>query len=351
MIEALNSTLNTVLGFVVVVLVLSLILQAVQNLIKKVLRMKSRQAEQSLKLLFDYVLTQDSTKYKSIWHASPVVSAMVNLLSGGNGSPGDRVVKAMKDELLEMGRKSFWGNAQLDNISKDDLKQILTQVDAAQLGIDTAVIRNGLQAGQTFEAELKKAIDSKIQGIASWYDTVMPGIAERYERGMKWISILLSAVVVVLLNANAFAVYQYVASNDAVQRQLAAYAEKHVSAQQAGSGAPATATPTGAEQHQGQPQSVNPPSGQTPSDSAAPTAEDLKKEVQDIRDLYSQYQNFGLTPLSLGTCFADWRTTWNTLFGWAVMALLLSMGAPFWEDTLESIFGLKKVLRKKAKAE
>jgi len=33
--------------------------------------------------------------------------------------------------------------------------------------------------------------------------------------------------------------------------------------------------------------------------------------------------------------------------GWLLMAALLSLGAPFWHDTLESLFGLKNLLRKK----
>jgi hypothetical protein len=33
------------------------------------------------------------------------------------------------------------------------------------------------------------------------------------------------------------------------------------------------------------------------------------------------------------------------LVGWILMTLLLSVGAPFWEDTLESLFGLKNILR------
>jgi hypothetical protein len=30
------------------------------------------------------------------------------------------------------------------------------------------------------------------------------------------------------------------------------------------------------------------------------------------------------------------------------MAMLLSVGAPFWQDTLESLFGVKNLLRKNA---
>ena len=47
---------------------------------------------------------------------------------------------------------------------------------------------------------------------------------------------------------------------------------------------------------------------------------------------------------------ASARGVIETIFGWAVMTLLLSVGAPFWQDTLESLFGLKNMLRKQGKA-
>ena len=36
------------------------------------------------------------------------------------------------------------------------------------------------------------------------------------------------------------------------------------------------------------------------------------------------------------------------LFGWTIMILLLSVGAPFWQDALESLFGIKNLLRQKS---
>ena len=36
------------------------------------------------------------------------------------------------------------------------------------------------------------------------------------------------------------------------------------------------------------------------------------------------------------------------LLGWIIMALLLSVGAPFWQDALESLFGVKNLLRKRS---
>jgi hypothetical protein len=36
------------------------------------------------------------------------------------------------------------------------------------------------------------------------------------------------------------------------------------------------------------------------------------------------------------------------LVGWLITAMLLSVGAPFWQDALESLFGVKNLLRKKS---
>lgn len=60
------------------------------------------------------------------------------------------------------------------------------------------------------------------------------------------------------------------------------------------------------------------------------------------------------------SCSPDWRpmTFWewwasrkhdaSVIFGWAIMVLLLSVGAPFWQDALESLFGVKNLLRQKS---
>jgi hypothetical protein len=46
--------------------------------------------------------------------------------------------------------------------------------------------------------------------------------------------------------------------------------------------------------------------------------------------------------------WASRRHDVNGLLGWGIMALLLSVGAPFWQDALESLFGIKNLLRKKS---
>jgi hypothetical protein len=205
---------------------------------------------------------------------------------------------------------------------------------------------------------------------------------------MKTVSICISAVVVILLNANFFQIYRSISTNE-VQKNLIADAGVKILEQ----------SRKKAEQ--------NPP-----------TDVDVKKEFDKTKaeiDAYvNNYQEFGFKPLSavqfrswlwsIGgwTIFSpplDWysiggfsinrdnkgvpinnsgnpiypdcspssadcnpawhiqsRGEWwdarkrdvTVLFGWTVMVLLLSVGAPFWQDTLESLFGIKNLLRQKS---
>jgi hypothetical protein len=140
----------------------------------------------------------------------------------------------------------------------------------------------------------------------------------------------------------------------------------------------------------------------TPTPSPSPTP-DIKKVVEETKqdiDVYlSTYQEFGFAPLTMDdvsswlksifsqtllrnekgiplcgekdkdgraidinanpNCTLAWRAQtanewWASrrhdvfvLLGWAIMVLLLSVGAPFWQDTLESLFGIKNLLRQK----
>jgi hypothetical protein len=370
----LNGTIDVVLGFVTIVLVLSLIIQSVQGVIKQLLRMKSRQAEHSLRLLFDYALTNDSTRKK---FASPFVENVARMLPGG-GKEGDKdgvggvLVEEVKRQVSMMGRKSFFGTALLDVITKEDLGKILMSLDVDKL-----------------DQKTKDAINGKLGEIETWYDTVMPGLTERYERGMRWMAVLISAIVVVLFNADAIRIYRYVASDTAVQRQLLEYGQKYVnekSAESRDDGAaetdaeskPATAGVSSFAGNSNASQNSNTANSNssaqsntarnsnTPANSntAATTAtgtgteaernealEKLKADIAETQTLYSHYRQFGLKPFNWADSFANYETGWRTLLGWLVMTLLLSLGAPFWEDALGALFGLKNTLRSKAKTE
>ncbi|HEX6715698.1 MAG TPA: hypothetical protein VF088_01230 [Pyrinomonadaceae bacterium] len=219
---------------------------------------------------------------------------------------------------------------------------------------------------------------NKIEQVELWFDTVTQSFDERYERHMRTVSFIISIVVVTLLNANFFHVYRSLAANQIQQNMIAnAGADLLQQLQEV------QATQTGA--------SV---SNTTP---AAGTFDDLQKDFQSIDSLTGAYGGFGFQPLtgeqlssffwSLGgfTKFfqddyghdswggfkfskeikngkqiphwtaqngAEWwdsrKDNVVTLIGWAIMIMLLSVGAPFWQDALESLFGIKNLLRQKS---
>src|SRR3569832_6528 len=117
--------LNTIIALVVVLLVLSLLVQAIQTLLKKILKLKSRQIEGSLKDLYEQVVgppsvapAPPSPRLTSIWTTIKRVLGMkINVPETAADVFKDKVL----DQFKSIGRKTLFGNAVLDSLSKDDL--------------------------------------------------------------------------------------------------------------------------------------------------------------------------------------------------------------------------------------
>jgi hypothetical protein len=287
---------------------------------------------------------------------------------------------------------------------------------------------------------------AKLNQVEAWFDTVTQSFDERYTRHMKTVSICISAVVVILLNANFFQIYRTLSTNE-VQRNLIVDAGAKIleQSQQAAAAkqveeakraavekadtltAEAAKAATAAKAAAGKPDEAAKQAEAAQAEEAAKEAQanagatpqvNLKKQFEDTRSEVSSYLNtyeqFGFSPISTaqfksflwGTgvwtylwkpwnahplagwteirndkgiplnvkhqeilpdcrpgfddCDVAWREQsslewWDAqkhnvtvLLGWAVMVLLLSVGAPFWQDTLESLFGVKNLLRQKS---
>jgi len=214
---------------------------------------------------------------------------------------------------------------------------------------------------------------NKIDQVELWFDTVTQSFDERYTRHMRTISIAISIVVVIVLNANFFQVYKSLSKNDIQRKMLVDAGADLVKDNNPNAVRTPTALPS-------------------PSPNASPspnTVADLKKDLQDIDSLVGTYESFGFKPLSseqlqvflwsTGVWTKPWgswagftkelengseASTWRaqsgaewwesrkdnlvTIVGWAMMVMLLSVGAPFWQDALESLFGIKNLLRQKS---
>jgi hypothetical protein len=443
--------LDTLIAIVVVLLLLSLLVQAIQSLIKKLFKLKSREIEKSLAILFDNVIAKHEGPETPAGAGSPAAAPAVKPVTSG-----DLVAKVL-EQFKAVGRTTKFKNPVLESISKEDLLKVLARVEsrafhssslekfeglykqvadldktikdlvdggllqgaasakfaemrevlsplindfkavasggsvkqdvllgdllalrevklgdalallaAAQESVakdleaeraaknDVAVtalqglskaltgIANVIgQVGQRAD-EAFGALRAQLDHVGNWYDTVMQSFEERYNRQMKNFALYISIGVVIFFNVNIVRIYRNI-STDSLQRTLIVRAgEKMIDERPS---APAA--------------NSNPDPNAPP-----PTVEELKKDIEAIRGYAASYRGLGLSPLTWGDV-KSWLGTWvqdfpgagwwgyrlgdlKMLLGWALTVLLLSVGAPFWQDALESLFGVKNLLRKKS---
>jgi len=354
-------TLDTIIAMVIVLLVLSLIVQSVQSLIKKLLKLKSSIVLDSMQDLFKYIDT------KKLVGKSP-----------------DELVAEVTEEFKKLGRVSLiLKNPMLDSIAKGDLQKILNRLvyQERQSRLVNFLITKGVKSSDfpAFLASLGNA-QSLESEVETWFDTVMQSFDERYTRHMKSVALIVAFLVVIFLNANFFNIYRNIAASDVLRAQIlrqgpevqkqAAAANKASANAQPSSNQPAGAATPGAQSSPRQSRTAATP---TPQPSPTGTPDAAKNETQqpgdDIKDVQRYvglYEGFGFTPLRPRQVYDFFNATgaWQgatrgqrfvhalkVLLGWAIMALLLSVGAPFWQDTLESLFGLKSLIRQKTKTQ
>lgn len=194
------------------------------------------------------------------------------------------------------------------------------------------------------------------ESVGSWYSTVMTGFEERYNRGMRTWAWVIGLAVVIFTNANFFTIAQRITQDDAVRASIIAAApEVRKMFDEAGAKAQEAATAAAAQ-------------GEGAAELKAAAREELRKTVEELRaDVeakLSVYTRFGFKTMSMSDLEKWWaQLSFNPLdegwfparlgdlkhlVGWLIMTMLLSVGAPFWKDALESLFGVKNLLRGKA---
>ncbi|HTQ81559.1 MAG TPA: hypothetical protein VMM92_16295 [Thermoanaerobaculia bacterium] len=248
------------------------------------------------------------------------------------------------DRDLASARQAAAPAAQITALeaASDGLKKVAAQLTALRSRFDLAI------------APLR----SRLQSVESWFDTVMQSFEERYTRGMKTWALVLSFLVVVLLNANFFKLAHQILSASPTELakvvdtdQALVQANQQVPAKKQAP-APAVATEPAQATATEPPQATATEPAQA-SEAAAPQATESPKQIvqqtrNDVQKNLSTYYTLGFGPLVWDQTYAEVfpQGFLATLAGWLLMTMLLSAGAPFWEDILESLFGLKNLLRK-----
>ncbi|HEU4888688.1 MAG TPA: hypothetical protein VFV49_12445 [Thermoanaerobaculia bacterium] len=401
--------LDTAIAMVVVILLLSLMVQSIQTFIKKLTKFKSRQIAKSIEKLFEQVppapapggaaQTPAQLKDKVLQHfatlgrdtlfgshaleslakadLSKIVAAVeathlippqvqgsltnfftsvqqvqtaVTTLSATSLSSETKAklteLRTLLTPLVTSLEPLFTGGAFNANaVARDvfDLRnldttaivkvahELETQIQAAadaapgNAALATAATAASTLAGHVRDASVEVTdfitrLKGRIDALESWFDTVMQGFEERYSRHMRSWAFAISLVVAVVMDANVVQLWNRLETDPQLVTAKSTLIQKRF--------ADAAATTT----------STDP--------------KDLQTELAALEKTFDQ--SFG-DAAALGLSVLDPAEWWSrplgqqatSIVGWLIMAFLLSLGAPFWHDTLESLFGLKNLLRQR----
>jgi hypothetical protein len=214
-----------------------------------------------------------------------------------------------------------------------ELQQTLASTAAAAPA--NAVLQEAMKAAATLASAAAKIhahttefvarLRERLDAIEAWYDPIMQGFEERYARHMKTWAFILSAIITVMVDANLPRLYKRMATDEVsknrVLNEATAIQSRYLNQ-----------------------------IAQARAENNQPLLHELTSRLNDeLDEATSSYPALGLELLDLD---AFWNRTTamekvKIVLGWTLMAFLLSLGAPFWHDILQSLFGLKNFLREK----
>ena len=230
------------------------------------------------------------------------MAATINKFMGSNLPLGD-VRTALTDRGLDI--------SDLEHFSKDDFRRLLDGIELsanqAQAVLATPVAAAALTAGQLYQ----KAKDH----MAGVYEAARAQFQKSYtSQNKRWV-IALSFLVVFALNASLINIYQLLAAGQKMSQAIA--------------GTAATVT------------SQNSGSGSAASSSSPDLAAVYAKNRQAITNDLQKY------PILLRTCeyAKDFQqNAFNEIAGLLLMGVLVSLGAPFWNDVVKGMMGVNNSL-------
>ena len=222
---------------------------------------------------------------------------------------GDKLLQPDQVEAA-LTNRGLDGLAALEHLNKEDFRKLIDIVPFTQ---------DQLQALN----EAKVSVDQFKDRAEAAYDAAMAKFRRLYAAKNKQWVIAVSFAVVLALNANLVRIYEELAADQVMSQAIAGTASK-------------------LEKTSNQPQGNE--GGQAPS-----SAEDFVKVYNDNR----QAIEGNLREYPILVRWSKWRKDYQgtgaagalyTFLGLPVMALLLSLGAPFWNDVLKGVTGINNVL-------
>jgi hypothetical protein len=301
----MTSLLEVLITFVSAMLILALVAQSVQEVIKVIFAIKAATARRALEGLL-------------------AEAAQAEGLLRGDGT---QVVDAIVKRLSNLGQNGVRpGALRLDTLNAPLLGELICSLEP-----EAVASLKGLSG----DMAVKKL--EKLAGRAMrWFPLAMDPVDERYRRRMRALSLLSAAIVVVSLKADAFGIIEKARHDPAFRARIQLMALQADSLDQRRRAEAVTIAAADSVAHQ---------------DTTGAGATAAKPRPQPVADSAHAAFLALLKPDSEPLFGGTWplpghRLSW--FIGIAASVLLVSLGAPFWHDALETLFGVKNRIRAQA---
>jgi hypothetical protein len=308
----MSGLLQTLLAFVGIILVLALAAQSIQEIIKTMFTLKGNAQLKALE-----GLVREAVRYK-----------------GQYSIDAEAILAEIQRRLGALGQHGWQkGKIRLDEIGPDSLKDLIESVPVSALP--------GLPVG---EAEAKAALEKIAAQAHKWFPLAVRPVDQRYRRRMRVLALASSALIVIPMNAGADRMFG-LARHDPAFRAMVDSMVTTLEEIPDTATVPDTARAPATE-----------PADTAPADSAA-AARDTASAMPDTATAIAPRNARAAAALEMlrADRAAYFKPPTRADFGrgswWAgiiLSVLLVSMGAPFWHDVLESIFGFKNRIRAEA---
>src|SRR6266404_3870795 len=296
------SLLEVVIAFVAVMLVLALAAQSLQEVIKIMVAVKSQTAVRALR-----GLVLEAAK------ASKLLE-----------SDGEAIFRTVVERLQGLGQNGVRKSAlRLDMMTPEKL--------ASLIETSTPVAKSSLEA--TADTKSDDRLKDVAKKVIDWFPLAWDPVDDRYRRRMRGYAILSAAIVVIGFNADALAVLQQ-AREDPAYRAAAIGTATHLDSLSQRANRLSDTTQAGGD--------TTAAGRKARADSLTVVRDSIAKGILAVKA--------GETGFVLG---ARGGQRWGDIMWWigiVLSTLLVSLGAPFWHDLLESLFGLKNRIQAQAKA-
>jgi hypothetical protein len=178
-------------------------------------------------------------------------------------------------------------------------------------------------------------VEKMRKNIEQWFDDTMDRVSGWYKQKTQWITLLIAMVTVGIVNADTIRITRSLSTSPTLRETVVANARDYTTAKEGSvsSGQGSSVKPADKE--------GSVPSGQgstaKPVDKGSSTSSEQKSPARQIADDIGQLNQLGI-PLGWNGMPKCWL---STIVGLLITAVAVSLGAPFWFDTLNRIITIR----------